>query len=304
MAHGLAMVADSRPLAVVVNTADDFDHFGLRICPDIDTVLYTLGGIANPATGWGIDQDTRIVLDTLVELGGEDWFTIGDRDFATHIFRTHRLSQGRSLTDVTSMIARALAVCATVLPMSDDPVATLVQTEDGTLEFQEYFVGRQQKDEVRGVIFRGAETATAQPHAIEAILGAETVVISPSNPIVSIGPILAVDGYRQALRETNAARVAISPIIGGKALKGPADRMLASLGHESSALGVARIYKGIIDGMVIDTVDAGLAGTIESLGIATLVTDSVMRTNDDRARLGRDVLGFAGSLRAVGATRL
>ncbi|MCC6944603.1 MAG: 2-phospho-L-lactate transferase [Thermomicrobiales bacterium] len=303
MAHGLAMASDPAALTVIVNTADDFDHLGLRICPDIDTVLYTLGGIANPATGWGIAGDTRIVLDTLRDLGGDDWFMIGDRDFATHILRTQALSQGSTLAEITARLATALGIVPTILPMSNQPVATIIETPDGPLDFQAYFVGRQQRDEVVGVRFQGAEGAVAQPDAIAAIRTAETVVINPSNPIVSIGPILAVDGYRQALESTAAVRVAVSPIVGGKALKGPADRMLASLGHESSALGVARIYDGLIDGLVIDTADAALADAIQDLGIATLITNSVMQANDDRARLGGEVLDFAANLRSNGVGR-
>ncbi len=296
MAHGLALAADPQSLTVVVNTADDFDHLGLRICPDLDTVMYTLGGVANPLTGWGIANDTRTVLDAIVARGGPAWFWLGDQDFATHILRTEALRNQKPLSEVMSGLCAGFGIRSTILPMSDDPVATIVTTRDGVLTFQEYFVRRQQRDEVTAIHFAGVDRAVALPDALMAIRSAQTIVLTPSNPIVSIGPILATDGFVDALRSTEAVRVAISPIIGGKALKGPADRMLASLGHESSALGVARIYSGFIDGMVIDRQDADLAAAIEALGMTVLVTDSIMNTTDDRARLGREVVDFASTL--------
>ena len=296
MAHGLSMVVAPQQLTIIVNTADDFDHLGLRICPDLDTVIYTLAGIANPATGWGIAGDTRNVLDAIAERGGPNWFLLGDRDFATHIVRSAGLRNGRSMTEVTTDMSSSLGIEATVLPMSDDSVATMVSTPDGELTFQDYFVRRQQEDEVTGISFVGIEHAVAQPAALAAIRDAEIVLLNPSNPIVSIGPILAINGFADALRSTRATRIAVSPIIGGKALKGPADRMLTSLGHESSALGVARIYQELIDGLVVDSQDAALAADIEALGIRTLATDSIMRNDEDRARLASEIIDFAGSL--------
>ncbi len=296
LAEGFAAIVESGDYTIVVNTADDFDHLGLRICPDLDTVVYTLGGIANPATGWGIVGDTTNVLDAIRNRGGESWFLLGDQDFATHIMRTAGLTHGRTLTDVTSELCNALAVGPVVMPMTDDPVATLVQTIDGTLAFQDYFVRRQQQDDVLGVTFQGAAEATANPPALEAIAHASLLVINPSNPIVSIGPIIAVPGYGDALRTTPAIRVAVSPIIGGKALKGPADRMLTSLGHESSALGVARIYAEFIDGMVIDHADRDIAAEISELGIDVLVTDTIMSNVADRARLAGEVIEFASTI--------
>jgi LPPG:FO 2-phospho-L-lactate transferase len=295
MAHGLAMAGHAGDLTVVVNTADDFDHFGLRICPDLDTVMYTLAGLANPETGWGIAGDTRVTLDAIERLQGESWFLIGDQDFATHIVRTERLASGESLSNVTRDLCSALGIEVAVVPMSDKPVATFVDTPDGKLAFQDYFVRRKQADEVTGVEFAGAAEATANADALQAIGSAGVVVICPSNPIVSIGPIRAIPGFEEALRGTGATRIAISPIVGGRALKGPADRMLTSLGRESSALGVARLYDGIIDCFVVDEADRELAGAIEALGMQVLVTNTVMTSFEDREQLGRDVIDFARS---------
>ena len=296
LAQGLALAMGEAPLSVVVNTADDFELHGLRISPDLDTVLYTLAGLANPDTGWGIARDTFATLDMLARYGADTWFALGDRDFATHIQRTEHLRAGWTLTQVTASLARALSVRATLLPMCDEPVATRIETPSGELAFQEYFVQRQQRDEVRGVRFDGIEQAHLLVGVRDAVERAELIVFCPSNPIVSIGPILAVPGLREALRRARAPRVAISPIVGGRALKGPADRMLASLGHESSALGVARLYEGLIHGMVVDQVDADLATAVEALDMRVLVADTVMRTEGDRERLAREVIAFGRAL--------
>jgi LPPG:FO 2-phospho-L-lactate transferase len=300
LADGLNAVSDPRGLTVIVNTADDFELHGLRISPDLDTVLYTLADIANPATGWGIAGDTFTTMTALARLGGADWFRLGDQDFATHIRRTQRLREGATLSDVTAEFTRALGVRDTtaILPMTDDPVATLVETADGLLDFQSYFVRRQHADRVLSVRFDGIEQATMAPQAEGALQDASVIVICPSNPIVSIGPILALPGVYDFLCETDDAPVvAVSPIIGGQALKGPADRMLASLGHQATALGVATIYRPFLSGMVIDNADAELAGRIEALGMATLVTDTIMRNAADRERLAAEVLDFAETVR-------
>ena len=299
LAQGLSLAVPRRELTVVVNTADDFDLFGLRICPDIDTVVYTLAGLANPATGWGIAGDTRATLDAIARYGREIWFQLGDQDFATHILRTERLRQGAPLSVVTNELAFALGVDVEVLPMTDDPVATKLRTPDGLLDFQDYFVARRQQDDVLGVQFEGAAVAKPLPAAMDAIDRADVIVFCPSNPIVSIGPMLAVPGYREAIERSNAPVVAVSPIVGGKALKGPADKMLATLGHEVSAAGVAAIYWGLVDGIVIDRTDAELAPRIEASGIRTLVTNAVMGDADDRRRLALEVLEFGRSLAAV-----
>lgn len=296
-ADGQVQAVGADQVAVIVNTADDFDLYGLHICPDIDTVLYTLAGIANPVLGWGIDGDTRATLDGIAAYGEEPWFQLGDRDFATHILRTAWLRNGTPLGSVTYFLRQRLGVQTPIYPMSDDSVATIIETPNGQLPFQDYFVRRRQQDEVIGVEFSGIEAASPATAALDALNNAELIICAPSNPIVSIGPILAIDAYRQALVERRAPAVAVSPLIGGRALKGPADRMMQSLGHESSALGVARLYEGLIDGFVIDHVDADQAPEIENLGMAVLATDAIMHDVPDRGRLAREVTTFGKSLR-------
>ena len=286
-------------LTVVVNTADDLDLHGLLVCPDLDTVMYTLGGLDDRRQGWGLAGDTFAASETLGRYGEPTWFRLGDRDLATHVVRTARLKAGKALSEISIELSRALGVAATIQPMTDDSVRTEVRTDDGWLEFQEYFVHRRQEPAVHEVRFRGIENAEA-PGRVRGELGfADAIAIAPSNPIVSIGPILAVRGMPELLAAAGRGGtpiVAVSPIVGGKALKGPADRMLASLGHESSALGVARIYAGLATGFVLDTVDAALAPAIDELGLRTLVTDTIMSDDAARVRLARDVLAFAREL--------
>jgi LPPG:FO 2-phospho-L-lactate transferase len=301
LAAGLYRALPPDHLAVVVNTADDFELFGLRIAPDLDTVMYTLAGLANAETGWGVAGDTFAALDMLRRYGQDCWFWLGDRDLATHLLRTQRLRASERLTVVTAALASALGVTARLLPMTDDPVATVVRTPAGELAFQEYFVRRQQRDEVLGVRFAGGDTARMTDDVRAAVAAAEAIILCPSNPIVSIGPILAVPGMRALLMESPAPKVAISPIVGGHALKGPADRMLAGLGHEVSPLGVARVYHGLIDGLVIDHADAPLAADIESLGLRVLVAETVMRSEADRERLAREAVEFAHALAGRGS---
>ena len=299
LAAGLQDALPPGELAVVVNTADDFDLWGLRICPDIDTVMYTLAGVANPETGWGIVDETFDSLDMLARYGEDTWFKLGDRDLATHVLRTARLRAGEPLTEITADLSAALGVGSVILPMCDGPVATVLDTPDGPLEFQEYFVRRHQRDEVLGMRLRGIGDARPTDAVVQALAAADLVVLCPSNPIVSIGPILALRGMREALASSSVPTVAVSPIIGGRALKGPADRMLASLGHEVSPAGVARMYEGLVDGMVIDEVDEGERQGIEALGVRVLATSAVMRDGPDRARLAREVLGFGAGLVAL-----
>lgn len=300
LAEGLSLASAGDNLTVIVNTADDFDLFGLRICPDLDTVLYTLAGLANPATGWGIAGDTHNTLGAIGRLGRDLWFQLGDQDFATHILRTELLRSGHDLSQVVARFADALGVRSRLLPMSNDSVSTKVETPAGLLDFQDYFVARRQTDDVLAVQFAGADEARPLDSALAAIDTAEVVVICPSNPIVSTGPILAVPGYREAMKGTKAPVVAVSPIIGGKALKGPADRMLLTLGHEGSAAGVARLYGELIDGIVIDEADAPLMPGIEATGHKVLVTKTIMGGSDDRRRLAEEVLAFGRSLRPAG----
>ncbi|MCX7623293.1 MAG: 2-phospho-L-lactate transferase [Thermomicrobium sp.] len=301
LAHGFARLGLGRRLAVVVNTADDFELYGLVISPDLDTVLYTIAGIANPVTGWGILGDTANTLAMIGRYGRPTWFWLGDRDLATHILRTERLRQGARLTEVTQELAAALGVTARILPMCDEPVRTIVRTPDGDLPFQEYFVRRRQRDEVLAVRFAGIEAARPSPDVLRALDEAAAIVLAPSNPIVSIGPILALPGLRDRLRRSSVPIVAVSPIVGGRALKGPADRMLASLGHEVSPLGVARLYQDFLAGLVLDRQDADLAPAIAALGIRPFVTDTVMRDEGDRARLAQETLAFAQQLRGARA---
>jgi len=296
LASGLQEVLPAGDLTVVVNTADDFDLWGLRICPDLDTVMYTLAGLSNPETGWGLAGETFDALNMLARYGEDTWFMLGDRDLATHLLRTTRLRAGETLTTVTASLSRSLGVRSVVLPMSDEKVSTVLKTRAGLLEFQEYFVRRAQRDEVLGVELRGIEGARPTDAVLEALAAAEAIVFCPSNPVVSVGPILALPGMREALAASSAPKVAVSPIVGGRALKGPADRMLASLGHEVSAAGVAAMYVGLVDGMVVDRADEGERAGIEALGMKFLATDSVMRDAGDRARLAREVAEFGAGL--------
>ena len=293
LAHGLARALPAGALTVIVNTGDDFEHLGLPISPDLDTVMYTLAGLANPATGWGQVGETWNFLGALERLGGPAWFRLGDRDLATHFERRRRLAAGETLTQVTAALGRALGIGPTVLPMTDDRLRTLVQTDAGELVFQEYFVHRQCAPRVSGFRFAGAETAQPTPAVLAALDAADLVVMCPSNPFVSIGPILLLPGVAERL----AARptLAVSPIVGGKALKGPAAKMLDELGLDVSALAVARRYAaaGVISGFVLDRVDAALEAEVRALGLATLVADTVMSSEADRARLAREVLAFA-----------
>jgi len=295
LADGLQAVVGA-DLTVVVNTGDDLERHGLVIWPDHDTVLYTLAGLDDAERGWGLAGETWTVIDTLAARGEDAWFRLGDQDIAMHLVRTERLRRGERPTEVARALDASLGVAATVLPMTDDAVRTEVRTPDGWLEFQEYFVHRGQQPEVHEVRFRGIDTASITPEARTAIEAADVIVVAPSNPVVSTGPILALPEVREALAAA-AARgtpiVAVSGIVGGRALRGPADRMLASLGHESSALGVARIYQGVAGRFVLDQVDSGLAPAIESLGMRILVTDTIMTDDAARARLAAEVLEFA-----------
>jgi LPPG:FO 2-phospho-L-lactate transferase len=296
LAAGLQDILSPGDLSVVVNTADDFDLWGLHICPDLDTIMYTLAGVSDPGTGWGVAGESFATLNMLEHYGEETWFKLGDRDLATHILRTSRLRSGDKLTRITAELSGALGVESAVLPMSDDPVSTILETPDGRLEFQEYFVRRGQRDEVLGVWLRGIEEAIPTESVLAALGDADAIVFCPSNPIVSVGPILAVPGMMEALGSSSAPKVAVSPIVGGRALKGPADRMLASLGHEVSATGVARIYAGLVDGMVVDRIDERERAGIEAIGMSVLVTESVMRDAEDRARLASETLEFGAGM--------
>ena len=298
LAAGLQDALASANLSVVVNTADDFDPWGLRVCPDLDTVMYTLAGVANPETGWGLAGESFAFFRMLSGYGEDAWFKLGDRDLATHVLRTQKLREGETLTGATEDLSRALGVPGRILPMCDEKVSTMLKTPAGLLDFQEYFVRRRQKDEVLGVDLVGIEDARPTAAVLEAVSGADVIVFCPSNPVVSLGPILSVPGMRDALAAAPAPKVAVSPIVGGRALKGPADRMLHSLGHEVSSAGVAALYEGLLDGMVVDRTDEGQRGEIEGMGMRVLSTDAVMHDPADRGRLAREVLGFGAGLGA------
>ncbi len=296
LAHGLQAVLGS-DLTVVVNTGDDFERHGLLVCADHDTVMYTLAGIANREWGWGIAGETWNAAEQLGQYGEETWFRLGDRDMATHVVRTARLRRGERLTEIAGHLQRSLGVTARILPMTDRDVRTMVQTDDGWLEFQEYFVHRHQEPEVRAVRFAGSDEARPTPEVEEAVAAADVIVIAPSNPIVSIGPILAVTGMRTLIvdaRARGARVVAVSPIIGGRALKGPADRMLVSLGHESSPLGVASLYRDLVDLFVYDeTDDPAFVESTERLGMRALQAPTIMTDDASRETLARLVIDAA-----------
>lgn len=288
LAHGFALLDPPVELTVVANVGDDAEVHGVLVCPDIDALLYTLAGLIDEERGWGLRADTRTAAAMFERLGEPTWFELGDGDLATSVTRT-RLLRDRSLTEATAAMAASLGIAARILPATDDRYRTLIDTDEGTLEFQEYFVHRRQAPEVRAV--RHAGEARPAAGVLDAITEAELLVIGPSNPIVSIGPILALPGVRGALAAASAPTVAVSPIVAGRALKGPADRMLASLGHEATSLGVARLYAGLADVFVVDEADAGLAPSIEQgAGMAVRVLPTVMRDDRDRASLARALL--------------
>jgi LPPG:FO 2-phospho-L-lactate transferase len=297
LAHGLQALLGSR-LVVIVNTADDVERHGLLVSPDHDTVMYTLAGIDNREWGWGLADETFANAGMLERYGEETWFRLGDRDLATHIVRTARLRRGHRPTDIARDLQRALGVRAVILPMSDQPVRTRVLTDDGWLDFQDYFVRLHQVPEVRDLRFEGIEAARSTPEVDAALEAAAAIVIAPSNPFVSVRPILAVAGVEaglQTARSRGAPVIAVSGIVGGVALKGPADRMLASLGSEATALGVARQYTGIADVFVLDHLDEALAPQIRELGLRTVVSDTIMAGDAGRARLAAEVLEAVGA---------
>ena len=291
LAHGLAAVLPASDLTVIVNTGDDFVHLGLHISPDVDTVMYTLAGLAHPQRGWGRDDETWHALDVLQQLGGDDWFRLGDHDLGLHLFRTEQMRHGARLSEVTRSVAAALDVPVAILPMSDDPVRTMVQTPEGELPFQVYFVQKQCQPIVTGFRFDGISVAKPSPGVMEALEEADLVVLCPSNPWVSLDPILALQGVRTAL--TSKKVVAISPIIAGKTVKGPAAAMFADLGIPPSALAVARHYEDILTAFVIDEKDSALEPEVRRLGVDVLVEDTIMRSTGDRIRLAEAVLPFA-----------
>ena len=287
---GLSRIVREEDLSVIVNTGDDIELFGLHISPDVDIVAYTLAGIVDEAKGWGVMGDTFQCLEMLKVYGFDAWFGLGDRDLATHLYRTESLKKGYTLSQITREISSVLGLKTKIFPMTDDMFETRVRTSEGSIHFEEYFVRRHAKDEVLGIEFVGAATAKPAPEVLDAILDAETVVLCPSNPVVSIGPILAVEGVRDALKRTNARVIGISPIVAGMPIKGPADKMLRCLGFEVSAYGVAKLYSDFLDTFVIDTKDTESKSRIENLGVNVKVTNTVMKSLEDKVALAKVVL--------------
>jgi len=288
--RGLVRVLPPEDLVIVGNTGDDVEFYGLHICPDLDIVMYTLAGIVDEAKGWGVADDTFNFLDMMTRLGFETWFKLGDRDLAIHIVRTELLRRGMPLSQVTAELCRMLGLKVKLVPMTDDQVRTKIVSGKSRLDFQEYFVKRGTRDEVTGVIFEGADEAKPSPGILEAISEAERIVICPSNPILSVAPILAIPTVRKELEKTSAYVVGVSPIVGGKAIKGPADRIMRSMGFEASAFGVAKYYGGLLDHFIIDAVDAEHKERIERLGMKVTVANTIMKTLEDSVSLAKTVM--------------
>jgi LPPG:FO 2-phospho-L-lactate transferase len=289
--RGLVQATEPSSVTAIVNVGDDTVLHGLHISPDIDTVTYTLAGAINPETGWGLRDETWQAMDMVERYGGPSWFRLGDRDLGTHLYRTGRLSEGAPLSTVTAEIASSWGLEVTLVPATDDRLRTMVTVEgEGEIGFQDYFVGRQHAVAVTDVRFDGADGARPAPGVLDAITNADVVVIAPSNPLVSIDPVLAVHGVRDAVRAARERTVAISPIVAGAALKGPADRMLRELGHEASVVGVARLYAELASVLVIDDADAASAGAVEAAGISCVVTPTVMASVEAAAALARATL--------------
>ncbi len=287
---GLTAHVDPSEITVIGNTADDLELHGLSISPDLDTITYTLAGVVDPAQGWGVAQDTFECLGFLDRYSGDTWFRLGDRDLATHIYRTALLNRGVPLSEATAAVAERLGLTTRILPMTDDIVRTWITTPTDRLDFQTYFVRRGARDEVRQVEFEGAEEAEPAPGVIEALESARGVIVAPSNPFISIGPILAVPGIREALRTTPATVVAISPIAAGRAFKGPTARMMAGLGHEVSALAVARLYQDFLDAFILDKQDAASAEAIRELGVKSFTADIAMSSDERKKALAAQTL--------------
>ena len=295
LAIGLQAALPRGALTVIVNTGDDFEHWGLTICPDIDTVLYGLAGVNNPQTGWGRDNETWNVLTEMKRLGGESWFRLGDKDLALHFLRSYWLAAGANLTEITDRLRRTFDVPSRILPMCNEPVRTLVHTDEGNLPFQDYFVRRRCEPVFQGLTFVGAEKAKLTPDIAEALRTAAQVIICPSNPYLSVDPILSVPGLGDLMRDVRAPVVAVSPIVGGRALKGPAAKMMQEMGRSTSPLTVAEHLGDLIDGFVIDARDSALAQA-GMLSLPTLATDTVMSGLPSKRRLAEEVLRFSRSL--------
>ena len=289
---GLSRLLSPEDLSVVVNTGDDEEFFGLHVSPDLDTVMYTMAGISNPETGWGITGESFRTLERLRTYGAEGWFSLGDLDFATHIMRTQMLRKGKTLSEVSGVLCSALGVEYTISPMTDGRLRTLVGTEESEMSFQEYFVKNHCDPKVAYLKFDGADDCYPSPVFQDALVSADVIVFCPSNPFLSVDPILAIPTVRELIKGFMGIRVAVSPIVGGQAIKGPAAKMLEELGHDVSALGVARWYRDLCDLFVIDTKDSELVADIDSLGMKAYVTDTVMVDENDKIKLAEYVLNI------------
>ena len=301
LANGFAQCVGETELTVVVNVGDDFTHCGLRISPDLDTVMYTLAGRNNEKLGWGLAGESWRAFEALKRIGGPAWFQLGDEDIATHLARTQMLGEGQTLSQVMHALATAYGVRHRIVPMSDMPVRTVVHTDEGVLEFQRYFVEKRCEPVVRRIEFAGGAQASPS-EGFEAALGStalQALIVCPSNPYLSIGPLLSMKDVRSRIGSLKVPRIAVSPIIGDAAVKGPAAKIMRELGHEVSSVGIARFYRGLIDGLVIHETDAAQASAIEALGIQVLVTDTLMGTRGRQAELAADVIGFSGRLAAA-----
>jgi LPPG:FO 2-phospho-L-lactate transferase len=294
--EGLARVFPPEKITAIVNTGDDLQYLGVHISPDIDIVTYTLAGIVEPKNGWGIDGDTQNCLDQLGKYAAETWFRIGDRDFATHLLRTAYMQQGFNLSEVTEKIRTQLKVKIRILPMTDGLVMTKIKTPKGMLEFQEYFVKRKFQDPVEDVTYEGATQAAPAPGVVPAIEKTDLIIFCPSNPILSIGPILAIPDIRNSLAKTRAKMIGISPIVGGRAIKGPLDKIMENLGLEVSPFSVAQLYRGLLKGYVIDNLDKAVAPRIVSLGMKVLTANTVMDSTEAKTQLAQETVRFAENL--------
>ena len=290
LALGLARVVSPEQLVICVNTGDDEWFHGLHVSPDLDTVMYTLAGLADPESGWGLAGDTFDTLGMLKQYGADTWFNLGDRDLATHIRRTQLLRQGATLSEVTTELCLRLGVNQQIVPMSDDPVRTVLDTDAGELAMQTYFVKHRAEPRVSRVKYVGSEIAHASPGLEAALDEAEIIVLCPSNPFLSLGPILDITGVRSRLEESSASKLAVSPIVGGAAVRGPAAKIMSELGHDVSCVGVARQYQGLCDTLLIDDLDTSMAPAIERLGVRPVVTSIIMNTDTDKVALARTVL--------------
>lgn len=297
LAQGLYRALPSGHLTVIVNTADDISPYGLRVCPDLDTVMYTLAGLANPRTGWGVRSDTFRALEMLGRYGEPTWFRLGDRDLATHLLRSKLLADGLTLTDATGELCRRLDINATLVPMCNEPVATRVDTPEGTISFQEYFVHRGGRVKALGLQYEGIEGACLTEEVVRALHSASRIVLCPSNPVLSVAPILSVPGLRGILHSLACPIVAVSPLVGGKAIRGPLDRLLGDLGYPTTQATIAGFYADFLDGLVIDRSDAAEAAEVEATGVSTLAINTIMSGPSSRETLARRVLEFTPSRR-------